>query len=487
MKKHLLSTLLLFPALFWTSTEAQARTEPPHPDRAFIQTLIRDMALQKDKPTWPGFDITDYPVLYYDSHGNIRTTLLFNYPSSPPWNFVPIAGAAGVSESVTTTELPIPFDLYYPIGSKKALVAIRQFPFQAVFHEAFHRYQLTHSFYRENTGHNTHYQARDVVLAQREQRELAQALQSQDKNSLRLHIRRFVKLRNLRNQALPEQVVINENSLEAIEGTAAYVEHQFMLLTGKVTEKESRARLISQLTAPLDKNAMERGRYYLTGRAMGLLIDDMEYRWQKSATAGQTLIELISELSRYYRSASASEDANFIEETLLDPALIAQQKTIARKIQQYQQKKKAALVRFKNTKGHPVTIALSHDYSEITTSAENVLEVKENHTLFEDEAFVSYSGSKGAFLLMGPLMLIEGETGLSYRFYSQNMEQLTVNGTSVLSQGRCKTGKFAGSIKLVEGQTRFSLESGSLECLATGEIKISSSAAAFSDTPRPEP
>ncbi len=455
---------LLKLSLFFTLTFAgasYAAAEVSTQEQVFIRNTQDALQISHDQSPriWAGFDLTTYPLILYTPHKTGDRGLLFNYPNAQvPDGFHPVLGFAKVYDALSAQAYPTPFDVGYTIGEYEGVVIDRDFSLLTVIHETFHFYQNSKAFFSENTNHNTYYEAEDVVLAELEQQALANALQAREPEERKQNIHRFLSLRHMRNALHPEEVTLNENSLEAVEGTAAYVEHRFSQLafeakvppttreiyqSGAVIKKQT----LEALKSPLDKEAMERGRYYFTGFAMAQLLADTEDDWQKHAESGQSLVDLLQRASLY-----GGAKASFSDEIYQQPAFLKRKAAQQAYIETLNQAKERAVRDFEASKGTRVTVRMPLTFGGISTSTRESFEISEHGSIVDQYASVSKEDPDLSLLIKGSMLQdLEADTGhYLFVFYANPIDVFKVEGQSLIS----KTGEFQGALELRVGETR---------------------------------
>ena len=448
-------------SLFFTLAFAgagYANVEPQ--DQALIRSAQAAIQVSHEQrmQLWKGFDFSTYPLILYTSQATGDHGLLFNYPTSQaPEGFRPVSGFSRVYDTVSSQAYPAPFDIGYPIGDYQGVVIDRDFSLLTVIHETFHFYQHSKAFFDENTTHNTSYEAEDVALAELEQAALANALQSNASQQSTAYIHRFLNLRNLRNALHPEEVTSNENSLEAIEGTAAYVEKRFSQLAfeaklSSTTEEayqsaaEIKKQILADLRAEIDKDAMKRGRYS-TGFAMAQLLSGYSIDWQKQIESGQTLVDVLQAASRY-----PGVTTGFAEDVRQQPDFLKRKAAQQAYIETLNQAKERAIRNFESSKGTQITVRLPFAFGGVAISTRDEVNISENRSIVDQYASVSKEDTDLSLLIKGTMLQGIDPDAANYLFvfYANPIDVLKVEGQSVLS----KTGTFQGALELRTGETR---------------------------------
>lgn len=246
---------------------------------------------------WPGFDLADIPIVIYDR----AEALLVGHPAPPP-GYEPAGTVAGramhrgatLPEMAANTAALVNGQLSALVSLPDAGPADEAAFVRLILHEAFHVFQQTAlsamprmdqdsmrvmSEYPENDAANN-------AMAVVENQLLARALAGEDGAAAA-----FLAMRQHRHRRLVrldrEEVVIYEQTVEWVEGTPTYIE----LRAG--AEREALAERLRQHSRGGQNAALRR--FYDTGAAQALLLDQYAPGWQAALRSGATLQALLAE------------------------------------------------------------------------------------------------------------------------------------------------------------------------------------------------
>ncbi len=230
------------------------------------------LKLAAQKAYWPGFDPAGIPLAIYDG----SNTYLFRHPALPE-GFVDHSGVAifaGRHPAVVANSSA-------PIGDiSTATLMADSFPSDmtlrdraaVAIHEAFHVFQATTGRkWGANEADLFMYPLDDaalLALSRLEVDALRRAISASDRAEAMAWGRAALKLRHERYSRLDPKFSDYERGTEAIEGTAAHVQHC-------VSGTNSRSFLDNGFPADDVRN-----RAYWTGVAMALLLDQFQPDWK---------------------------------------------------------------------------------------------------------------------------------------------------------------------------------------------------------------
>ncbi|MBC7542589.1 MAG: hypothetical protein H7338_07655 [Candidatus Sericytochromatia bacterium] len=275
-----------------------------------------DFVRRQSDGIWPGYALTAFPLVIHRRNG---AAYLFNYPGPLPTGFVPVVGQPGAAVNPRPPRFPSGINTRQRIGNTVG-VSVEARPdelitrtFLTALHEGFHHYQdVQKGFHPPGTGTTETRvvaSARDWALAEVEQTLLADALEAGTMPRLKAAAADFLAVRQARHLALGTKGANSEDRLEAVEGTANYVESMAQVLAAEIpsaSERESmrflrRGRSASlsglsrRLRNNLDTQALGRGRFYDTGFAMGLLLERLNPGWKTAVEHNQSLGALLAQ------------------------------------------------------------------------------------------------------------------------------------------------------------------------------------------------
>ncbi|HLZ46368.1 MAG TPA: hypothetical protein VKQ05_11885 [Gemmatimonadales bacterium] len=274
--------------------------------RDWVVRLAREMG----DSIWPGFRPDTIPVLYVVPG---QGTLLLGWPGNLPPGFLPIAGLEGSGweasadpgAASTSTELA---------GRATAQVVVNDsmsvaFLVGTTTHEAFHVFERAsrQDGQRFGAAENSFLVSRYPVFDSTnetgvalEGRILQAAVQAPAKARKRTLVREFVAVREARQRALGTELADFEQQAELNEGLAEYTlvrAVQLVARQGDFPDKQAATKLqtgkIAELGS-LTQNVTQslRLRFYVTGPALGLLLDALEGpKWKTHLVAEDLTVQ----------------------------------------------------------------------------------------------------------------------------------------------------------------------------------------------------
>jgi hypothetical protein len=242
-------------------------------------------------------------------------------------------------------------------------------------HEAFHNYQRRKHF--GNAGRSADIgvdSATDLALAELEQLLLADALDSTDPRHRQQVSRFFMAVRTTRHARLAPAMSEAERTLEAIEGTANYVESNARIVATEAPQVIGFARsrdavlaeLSTRLRTPLNPSTFSRYRYYLTGAAMGFLLEDLASGWQQRVEGGAFQQDLLAWAVRY-DVAQRGDLFAYVETHYNLQAAIRRHTALLREVERRRQ---ALFNAFKASRGTRIIVELPFSYGGYSTIGE---------------------------------------------------------------------------------------------------------------------
>lgn len=400
-----------------SSLAAESTKAMPAPVHQEFLSTVRSAIRQPDVHTkiWPGFRLETIPLVFHEP-GNVA--FLFNYRGTLPTGYQWLDGYEGVAVSRDTSGLQAGISLSHPVGDQLAVTVSLALngsgstaeALLVALHEGFHYHQQRVPGYPFLSRELEPDSPRDMALAEVEQKWLAKALQATGSAQVKADLCRFVAVREERRKSHDPQVAINENGLEAREGTAQYVERQFAALAGlRPTMPEGMTNslggdvtnLVTLLQQDLEPRFCRRTRYYWTGAAMGYCLDALGVEWKPAVDNGVDLLTQIKRASGY----AAGDQARLIAEALQGVDLAAAGVRLACQLQQAESRAETALRAFQATAGLRVEILIP-DTLPLGVEDAGSLQLSVSDTLNTAEATVAVS-TKGLDLEARGISLLE--------------------------------------------------------------------------------
>lgn len=260
--------------------------------------LSADQSNQR-APVWPGYSVFGQPVLLYEA--GLRSFLIA-HPNPPAgYNAVFSSPQAVFEKQGAISDLNFAFQFHRQVG-KVDTFAYRYQPggkpewdVHTIVHERFHVYQETGFAAPQYGQRASEPDAGDLALAALEQRALKSALQAAAPAESARFARQFLAVRAERYARLPDSSAV-ETDQERMEGMAQYIEENLM---ARPDVAPVPGDVIPLITRRLDRfptiDDMEKGRYYGTGAAQGLLLDRAGHAgWKELVSAGAAPHDLLA-------------------------------------------------------------------------------------------------------------------------------------------------------------------------------------------------
>ena len=283
----------------------QSITPPPAPVSdveavgARVTLLLNADLSNQRAPVWPGYSVFGQPVLLYEA--GLRSFLIA-HPNPP-------AGYNAVFSSPRTVfeKQGVISDLNFAFQFHRNINGIDSFAYRyqtgdkperdvhTIIHERFHIYQEKGFAATQYGQRASEPDAEDLALAALEQRALKSALQAAAPAESARFARQFLAVRAERYTRLPDSGDV-ETDQERTEGMAQYIEENLM---ARPDVAPVPGGVIPLITRRLDRfptiDDMEKGRYYATGAAQGLLLDRAGHAgWKELVSAGAAPHELLA-------------------------------------------------------------------------------------------------------------------------------------------------------------------------------------------------
>ena len=282
------------------------------------------------------FDQDQAMYVRTDKDGNPLYAYIFNYEDTAalPSAELVDTGHENLGSVYYLSEIPngsraenIPFfDFRFPVGEEEIFmmkysefdegIDLENFQWQLfVAHEAMHRYQMLNWTNSEGYQEGKEYDlsAEHISLIFLEQKLLLLALETDDASVRENALMQFVAVRTKRNELWPGAVGV-DNQQERGEGMPRYLEYRLAIINGYEEEKALYNSVLNELEYSLNpmegmtRDILKFGRFYSSGAALGVLLDQLEIDWKARIEAGETPFDVLSD---YY----AIEDIDTLIET----------------------------------------------------------------------------------------------------------------------------------------------------------------------------
>ena len=279
-----------------------------------VAATIRDSGAAFGPRLWPGYR-PDTIALMYAFPGS--GAALYDWPGAPPEGFAPLPGAGSAAWRAASDRGAANSSAFIdsrPVAQMNVSTTDRAALLGLTLHEAFHAFERASireglRFGRgENAALVASYPAFDAANEAGmalEGRILAAALRAGSDAEVRRLLREYSAVRASRARALPPQMAEYEDMAELNEGLAEYVQVKDEQLFEGGPEQQAMMRLLDDLTGSTDISF--RRRYYVTGAALGLLLDRLVGPGWKTRLVDQNLT--LAELAAQVSSAHVEEEA----------------------------------------------------------------------------------------------------------------------------------------------------------------------------------
>ncbi|MCH9648685.1 MAG: hypothetical protein K0U98_10630 [Deltaproteobacteria bacterium] len=233
-----------------------------------------------EKPIWPGFEPTKYPLAIYDG----ERTLLFRHPS-PPKEFTLVEGQEQVWASAQRLD-SMSWNGVIDLGGVQTAALVltlepgREVTFEAsiLLHEVFHLFSKPrHPTWRPNEMHRYSYPVADLenhTLLLLEGEALARALEAEENGMAVRWAATALQWRRQRTRPLAKEHLAFETAQEMQEGTAVHVA-RLALGTPRDTTRLREPRTPEKF----------RWRFYDTGAALAAMLDAVDPSWKRRLEA----------------------------------------------------------------------------------------------------------------------------------------------------------------------------------------------------------
>lgn len=268
-----------------------------------ISLLMSFEQMIKKNPVWPGYSVVAQPIMVYRKG---ERSFLLEHPT-PPQDYSIIASSPySVAMKEGAAQLNVTFKFHFPINGVDSFAYMykpgpnsdsrKSITHDAglIVHERFHIFQ--EKAFKNVPGHlpAERFKPSGKVLAMAilEQRALAAAVTAEDKNESAFFTRLFAAIRKTRNsEGLAD--INNENMEEQSEGTAQYVEINFL---ARMPGDNGNALkdLLQFMELCTDIDSMDKTRFYATGAIQSILLDRHgQAGWKSSVAAGIPIADLL--------------------------------------------------------------------------------------------------------------------------------------------------------------------------------------------------
>lgn len=421
-----------------------------------IQSVLDGIKLAKksgDK-IWPNYDISKIPIVI---HIPDEEAFLFNYGSPLPEGFEPLKDYPGVAVSKKKLKFPRGISIELPIGNKTGVSVEFKHDFGVAFHEAFHYYQKNTNFQGAKTiGERelTTSSAKDLALAEIEQYLLSEALMAKDKKAMLGKVNLFLAVRQERYKELSNFERKKEENLEAIEGTANYVEKRLAVIAGKPAKRV----LALGLKQSIDQFTYKRGRFYETGAALGFILDRLSPQWKKDIQSiDNNLTTLLTKAARFEKKNQAR-----LYEKSMAYAFKMQVRQVSGWLQSVKQMEQELLTAFEQSEGQKVTVLVPSSWGGFSSSSSQEVNLSEKETLFGVGTKISIEKEGLSLLIKDEVLFSFTNDGYAFTFFTK------LGSGDYLRPGKKLELKTANAT-LVSANTKVSLKDG-VVLLTVGEM-----------------
>lgn len=437
------------------------------PDLALGRQLAEAIALcdAQQQRLWPGYDLSAIPILFHQRGGQ---AWLLNHPTPYPPGFTAVPELPGAAVQLEGGRYPGGIDIAYQVGDRQVVTVslgdnrVAEKLVTAV-HEAFHNYQRRKRFGKVGRSADIGVDsATDLALAELEQLLLADALDTPDPERKRELARLFLAVRTTRHGRVPLSLSEAERSLEAIEGTANYVESNARIVAAEASKVYGFARsrdavlaeISTRLRTPLSPLTFSRFRYYQTGATMAFLLDGLTPSWHQRVEDGAAPQDLLA-WAVNYDVARRGELFKLVESHYNLAGAIRRHTALLREVERRRQ---ALLDTFKASTGTRIIVELPFGYGGYSTVSEGEsFETTTGH--FYETVEVSKEVPRGPSVsLRGSLLMGLGRAHYRFMVYDAVRPQdLTIDGQPA------GPGKHQGALQLRTPHARITAAAASVE------------------------
>lgn len=261
---------------------------------------------QKQMDIWPGYDLTETPVVITFDNGHVY---VFNMESAnPSWTKQQIAGLNvlysekdhwGLTQSSFQPQFPLEGQSAYVFNLDHETAKT----FHIFVHERYHRYEFGN--FRPgpmSNAYQDHLNGENIALGKLEERILADFMNTQGKPLVQMeHLRNFVAVNSIRRGLITPKSRNWEDNQQKMEGLAEYVGYQMLdrlkLFPAYNGGKELALDLENEVSNTDYSDHAIKWRHYSVGAAMGYALDFLKVpHWKSQIEKGdKSLLELLQE------------------------------------------------------------------------------------------------------------------------------------------------------------------------------------------------
>lgn len=338
---------------------------PPSAPGAFgisdprVGLLLSAEESNRKVPVWPGYQVLGQPVLLYEDG---KRSFLLGHRDPPPGYDAVLASP----QTVFKKEGAIP-DLQFSFQFHRSVNAVDTFAYRyetgsnpegdahTIVHERFHVHQETGFTRVRGQRRQSESDAEDLALAGLEQAALKGALEADEPLESSHLARQFLAIRAERYRRQPDSRA-QEDSEERTEGMAEYVEQSLMNRPGVApTSSGVSGQIAGRLSRFPGVDDMEKGRYYGTGAAQGLLLDRGGPKdWKERVSAGAAVRDVLA----LTYPVPAADEAALLKEAKSSLGYAALLRQGSAEATQFQRLKAKAIADYAGLPGREWTVAI---------------------------------------------------------------------------------------------------------------------------------
>lgn len=291
--------------------------EPSKPnDEVILRRLVDYLQREKDRPVWPGYDLTAQNLVY--GIGNTYYLLSATKATAARIDGEAIPALSGVKRLDATTVQRLQLGTDHVWDDKQVageqVFVVKQIAqaktaetldpiheFLTFLHENFHVTIQNGFMTRFGKGDERLLDARDFAYTQLEASLLARLLDEANPKKLREGVQLYLAVRETHEKLVPKAYADYRQGMTATEGTAQYLTDKFFKSSHPTGTKNHIAYSIPRLKATLlETQEADRSRYYAMGAAACHLLDRLMPRWkERFSTYVDSLDGLLAETVDY--------------------------------------------------------------------------------------------------------------------------------------------------------------------------------------------
>jgi hypothetical protein len=274
-----------------------------------VAVILKSSHTQKQNEVWPGYDLTQSPVVITFKNGHI---FVFNMRSeNRQWQKLALNGFTilystedhwGLTHSAFQPQFPLEGQKAYVFNLENATGPQAIKSYQVLVHERFHRHEFEN--FQVNSGANPyadHLNGENLALGKLEEQILADFMKDQGNVDSRMeHLRNFIAVNAVRRSLIKPSSIEWEDHQQIMEGLADYVSYKIMDIFNIVPFEGHQ-----ELGELLDKEAANtdysdhaiKWRHYSLGASLGYVLDFLKVSdWKMQVENGQkNLSQMIQE------------------------------------------------------------------------------------------------------------------------------------------------------------------------------------------------